>query len=74
VGKVLLVVILLGVVIYLVVRYLDRRTGGRGGQSLPGPPRPVGPDDDPEFLWKLEKERRNRKKGKGQTDKGDGAG
>lgn len=73
-GKVLLVVILLGVVIYLVVRFIDRRTGGRGGQALPGPARPLGPDDDPEFLWKLEKERRKRKKGKGQPEPGEGTG
>ena len=71
-GKVLLVVLLLGVAVYLTVRFFEKRAGGgRGGQPA-GPPRPVAPDDDPEFLWRLEKERRKRKKD--QTDPGDSGG
>ncbi|PZR51825.1 hypothetical protein DNL40_14510 [Xylanimonas oleitrophica] len=39
----------------------DRRSGGPGRRPSPG--RPVAPDDDPEFLWRLEQERRRRQRG-----------
>lgn len=63
-GKFLLVVLVLAVAIYLTVRFLERRAtgpGGRGGAPLP-PPRPMGPDDDPDFLWRLERDERRRRK------------
>lgn len=70
-GKVLLVVLLIGVAIYFTVRFFQSRTGGgRGGLSAAPPPRPVGPDDDPDFLWKLERDRRRDKKKKDQSDDG----
>jgi hypothetical protein len=42
--------------------------GGSGG-SAPRRPGPVAPDDDPEFLWRLDQERRRRERENG-TDGG----
>lgn len=69
---------LLGPISWIVVRVAARRSGagpatGRGGGgSRPTPPRrpsprrpsagPVAPDDDPEFLWRLEQEKRRRER------------
>ncbi len=36
----------------------SRRNASRSGQGPAIPPSPVAPDDDPEFLWRLESERR----------------
>lgn len=36
----------------------SRRNASRSGQGPTIPPSPVAPDDDPEFLWRLESERR----------------
>ena len=59
VGKFLLVVVLVGVTVYLVVRIIERR----GIRPTPkAPPRPLGPDDDPDFLWDLNKKTRHQKK------------
>lgn len=59
VGKFLLVVVLVGVTVYLVVRIIERR----GIKPTPkAPPRPLGPDDDPDFLWDLNKKTRHQKK------------
>lgn len=73
---VLLIVLLplLGAISWIVVRVTARRSGagpaagsGSGGSrpkpTRPGPRRPSGPvapDDDPEFLWRLEQEKRKR--------------
>ena len=47
------------VLIYLTVRLIERR----GTKAIPKPkPRPLGPDDDPDFLWDLDKKKRHRKK------------
>jgi hypothetical protein len=46
--KVLLVVVLIAVAIYFTVRLVQRR-----GQVAPPPRRPIGPDDDPDFLRDL---------------------
>jgi len=51
--KLLLALVLLGSVIYLVVRFSQR--GGNGGGSK-RPSRPVAPDDDPGFLRELDDE------------------
>ena len=39
----------------------SRRPGGGGGGRRPGGPG-VAPDDDPDFLWRLEQERRRQEK------------
>jgi len=36
----------------------SRRNASRSGRGPTIPPSPVAPDDDPEFLWRLESERR----------------
>jgi hypothetical protein len=74
---VLLIVLLplLGAIAWIVVRVAARRSGagpsGPGGGSRPKPPArpgprrpsgPVAPDDDPEFLWRLEQEKRKRER------------
>lgn len=61
---VLLVVLfpLVGCIVWLAVS--RTRRGSRAQRGFPGPaqapPAPVAPDDDPEFLWRLEQERRRR--------------
>lgn len=44
-----------------------RPSGAPGGSPGPGrrPRGPVAPDDDPEFLWRLEQERRRRERAQG---------
>lgn len=59
-----------------------RSTGASYGRSAPRqrPARPVAPDDDPDFLWRLEQERRraareqnkNAKEGSQGSDETDG--
>ncbi|MDN4171752.1 hypothetical protein QWY28_02240 [Nocardioides sp. SOB77] len=61
--KLLLVVALFALATYVVVRLLERRgrrsaPRGRGG-SRPPEPRPLGPDDDPDFLRDLDRRRRH---------------
>lgn len=63
----ILVVPVLGPAVWLVVSRSRRAARGQGGpaagttgQPRRGGPRPVAPDDDPEFLWRLEQERRRR--------------
>ena len=57
--KFLLVAALFGILVYLTVRLVERR----GRRSAPRPPkprqRPLGPDDDPDFLWNLDKKKRH---------------
>src|SRR6478609_484005 len=45
--------------------------GGSGG-STPRRPGPVAPDDDPEFLWRLDQERRRRERENGTGDGSNG--
>jgi len=49
-------------------------SGGLGGSGGPGPrrPGPVAPDDDPEFLWRLDQERRRRERESGTGDGSNG--
>jgi hypothetical protein len=62
--RVLLFVVILGVVIYLAVRFVQRR-GGSGGGRPRG--KPLAPDDDPNFLRGLDdqlwQERRSQRDG-----------
>jgi len=68
--KFLLVVVVLGVAVYFLVRFLQRRGGSvlrRGGSDKPAarprpaaPRRPVAPDDDPDFLRDLDRKKRHR--------------
>ncbi len=48
----LLAVVLLGIVIYLAIRMLQRRGDGGSGHRFGR--RPVAPDDDPKFLRDLD--------------------
>jgi hypothetical protein len=68
-----------GPVAWIIVKRSARRASGGGGpSSRPGrrpsgpkrPSGPVAPDDDPEFLWRLEQEKRRREReagGNGDT-------
>ena len=59
--KLLLALLVLGSLIYLIIRFLQR--DGDGGSTQP-PSRPIAPDDDPGFLRDLDdemwRERRNQ--------------
>lgn len=77
------VIPVLGPLLWLTVRNAQRaaRAGGGTGTSRPRPAgpssgprrpqRPVAPDDDPEFLWRLEQEQRRRDR---EQRDGDGQG
>jgi len=52
--KFALVVLVVAACVYFVIRALEKR-GGTGGGGRPEPRRPLGPDDDPDFLWGLNK-------------------
>ncbi len=75
---------ILGPVLWFVVSRSQRAAtaggpsvGGSAGRPAAGPgqPRrgPVAPDDDPDFLWRLEQEQRKRKREQGGTDDTDDA-
>lgn len=78
---VLLVVLfpVLGALIWIAVSRTRRASARQGGVAQPGPhPRPaprgpVAPDDDPEFLWRLDQERR-RREAEGGAPGADGTG
>ena len=67
-GKFFLVIIVIALVIYGVTRLVEtrghpfRRTTPRKPllPPRPGPGRPLGPDDDPDFLRDLNRRRRER--------------
>ena len=61
-----MVVAAVGIVVYLTVRIIERR-GLRPHPRPPGP-RPMGPDDDPDFLWDLNKKYKRSKKDKPRPD------
>jgi len=58
--KFVLVVMAIGLLVYLTVRVIERR-GLKPAPRRPDP-RPLGPDDDPDFLWDLNKKTRKPKK------------
>jgi hypothetical protein len=74
VGKVLLVVLALGAIVYFLIWTFERRRAVRRSTNHPSfggnwsrPPKhpmshPVAPDDDLEFLWKLDQEQRRRQR------------
>jgi hypothetical protein len=65
----LLFLLLIGLVVYAAISLLLRvRSGPAGPTGASGPPRagwrpvkpagPIAPDDDPEFLWRLDQQQR----------------
>lgn len=61
--KVLLAVLVIALVVYGVTRLVERRGLARPSRPVRREqPRPIAPDDDPDFLWRLEAERRRRAK------------
>lgn len=50
--RVILFVVILGILIYLLIRLVRRRGGGASGRGFGR--RPVAPDDDPTFLRDLD--------------------
>lgn len=69
--KVLLAVLVIALVVYGVTRLVERRGLPRPSRAARRePPRPVAPDDDPDFLWRLEAERRRQAKQNGGAPSG----
>jgi len=69
----------LGSIAWLAVKF-SRRNNGRGArpratgpQRPPYRPGPAAPDDDPEFLWRLEQEKRRRQREEGHADDENGS-
>jgi hypothetical protein len=63
--KFLLVVIVLGVLVYLLVRIIQRRgitptSGQRPATRPPEKRRTIAPDDDPDFLRDLDRKRKHK--------------
>ncbi len=57
----LLVVVLFAVATYCLIRVIERRGVARPVRrpQRPAPPRPVGPDDDEDFLRDLDRRRKH---------------
>ena len=58
--KLLIVVLIVGAVIYAVIRLVQGSGPGGSGRSPAKPIRPVAPDDDADFLRDLDRKRRQR--------------
>ena len=62
-GKFVLVILLIALAIYLLVRLVERRGLRRRLGGLPPrqarPSGPLGPDDDPDFIWRLNRRKRH---------------
>ena len=64
----------LGSIAWLAVRFSRRSNRGARPPRGAGPqrptyrPGPAAPDDDPEFLWRLEQEKRRRREREGHAD------
>lgn len=68
-SKVIPVLVILGVVIYLLVRlFQNRGDSGRGGGGTRRPSRPSAPDDDPGFLRDLDDQLWQERHGKVDPD------
>jgi hypothetical protein len=57
--KFVIVVLLIAVAIYLLVRVIERRGVAPRMPTPPSRRGPLGPDDDDDFLWGLNKKRRH---------------
>jgi len=58
--KAVLFVALIAVMIYFVTRAIERGVSARPPRPRPRRPQgPIGPDDDQDFIWRLNKKRRN---------------
>jgi hypothetical protein len=62
--KFVFVMALFAAAVYLLVRVVERRGISRPDQTGPARPTdrprgPLGPDDDPDFIWGLNKKRRH---------------
>jgi hypothetical protein len=55
--KFLLVVLVIALAVYGCVMLMQRQLGGPKQPRSKGPQRPLGPDDDPEFLRDLNRRR-----------------
>lgn len=53
--KFVLVVVVIAACIYFIIRALEKRGDAGGGGGRTEPRRPLGPDDDPDFIWDLNK-------------------
>ncbi len=71
VPKPLWMLIIIVLPVFGAIAWLFQRYSGRKARPRPtkGPRPPVAPDDDPDFLWRLEQERRRRQAG-GATGRG----
>jgi hypothetical protein len=58
--KFLLLVILIAVAVYLTVRAIQRRGIAPAPRRRSPPPRVMGPDDDPDFLRDLDRQRKRK--------------
>ncbi len=72
--KFVLVAVVFAIAVYVLIRVIQRRglqgpDGPAGGIRRP-PPRPLGPDDDPDFLWGLDKRKRHPDKKKDDDSSG----
>jgi len=56
--KAVLFVALVAILIYLLTRAIERGVTRRPRRPS-GPPPPLGPDDDQDFIWGLNKKRRH---------------
>lgn len=66
--KFVLVVVVVGALVYLTVRIIERR-GLKPLRPHRPQPRPLAPDDDPDFLWGLDKKKRHPEDDEGPDDK-----
>lgn len=73
----LLALLLIGLVVYTIISLVLRTRPGpagpaRGFGRKPKPSGPVAPDDDPEFLWKLDQQQRQADRDAKPGDAADG--
>jgi hypothetical protein len=66
--RVILTLLVLGAVIYLLVRLVQGRGGGGGSGGSGRRPRSVAPDDDPGFLRDLDDKLWQERQGNGDSD------